>query len=106
MSARNAIYKICTIDEWELAQTIGEYRGSDDDMRDGFIHFSTQSQLHGTLEKHFKGRKNLIILKIDTKRLDQSLLKWETSRNNEKFPHLYGYLNIDAVIDHEVLLES
>ena len=98
MSSFDVIYKICTKDEWEKASASGIYSGSKDDLRDGFIHFSCLHQLQGTLDKHFKGKKDLLLLEIDIKSLDQSTLKWEKSRNQEKFPHLYGALNLDAVI--------
>ena len=51
-----------------------------------------------TLNKHYKGQKNLLILKVSTEHLFPSKLKWEISRDNQKFPHLYGDLNLVAVI--------
>lgn len=95
----DVIYKICTRDEWKKAVTSGVYNGSQDDIRDGFIHFSSFDQVLGTLDKHFAGRKNLILLKVSLEFLNPDKLKWETSRNEEKFPHLYGDLNLDAVIN-------
>jgi len=95
----DVIYKICSREEWENANNHGIYRGSEDDLRDGFIHFSSFDQVLGTLDKHFVGQKNLLLLKIGLDLIDQSLLKWETSRNDEKFPHLYCDLNLDAVIN-------
>ena len=99
MDGNELIYKICTEHEWEQAGEAGIYAGSEDDARDGFIHFSLKEQLKGTLDKHFIGKRNLLLLTVALKKLDQSLLKWETSRNNKKFPHLYGDLSLDAVID-------
>lgn len=101
MENLNIIYKICTKDEWEEAMHQGSYKGSADDIRDGFIHFSSDVQVQGTLEKHFKDKKNLLILKIDSGKLPPFQLKWEVSRGGEKFPHLYGDLSLDAVIDME-----
>lgn len=95
----DVIYKICTKEEWEKASDAGVYSGSADDKRDGFIHFSSFDQVLGTLDKHFAGKKNLLLLKVRLDMLDPDHLKWETSRNDEKFPHLYGDLNLDAVIN-------
>ncbi len=95
------IYKICTVREWENASEAGKYTGSSDDVRDGFIHFSQKHQIAGTLKKHFAGIKGLLLLTIDSEKLNNGLLKWEISRDSEKFPHLYGDLNLDAVIDVE-----
>lgn len=102
----DVIYKICDQKEWNLATEKGVYKGSSDDLRDGFIHFSTFDQVTATLEKHFKNKNNLLLLKIAIDRLDQEALQWEVSRNNEKFPHLYGDLNLNAVISVEELPDN
>ncbi|MDU1668597.1 MAG: DUF952 domain-containing protein, partial [Bradyrhizobium sp.] len=39
------IYKICSASAWRKAERSGVYRGSADDLRDGFIHFSTAAQV-------------------------------------------------------------
>ena len=96
---KNIIYKICSQKEWQNAKKIGVYKGSKDDLRDGFIHFSSEKQVEGTLNKHFVGQKNLILLDVDVSLLPEAALKWEISRNGEKFPHLYSELNLDAVIN-------
>jgi len=95
----DVIYKICTRDEWEKAVNSGVYKGSQDDLRDGFIHFSSFDQVLGTLDKHFVDQKDLILLKVKLELLNPAQLKWETARNEEKLPHLYGDLNPDVVIN-------
>lgn len=97
------IYKICPSKEWESALRLGAYKGSKDDLRDGFIHFSSKDQVEGTLAKHFSTQKGLLLLDVDVALLAAGALKWEVSRNGEKFPHLYNDLNLDAVINvHEI----
>ena len=75
----------------------GAVAGSADDLRDGFIHLSTHSQLAGTLERHFAGETGLIVLEITADRLHAGL-KWEPSRDGALFPHLYGVLPLNAII--------
>ena len=58
----NLVYKVCSKDEWDQATTNQFYSGSDIDNKDGFIHLSTKKQLHETVTKHFRGKKNLIII--------------------------------------------
>jgi len=87
------IYKICKKDEWTKAIEKGFYIGSEVDIKDGYIHFSTQEQLKETLEKHFKGQANLIIISFRVIDLADDL-RWELARNNDLFPHYYG--KIDA----------
>ena len=59
------IYKICPASAWREAERHGVFRGSADDSRDGFIHFSTASQLEGTARKHFIGQTDLLLIAID-----------------------------------------
>jgi uncharacterized protein (DUF952 family) len=91
------IYKICPASAWREAERQGVYRGSADDARDGFIHFSTASQVPETARKHFFGQRALFLVEIDADELGDAL-RWELSRNDELFPHLYGVLDIGAVI--------
>ncbi|MCF2525137.1 DUF952 domain-containing protein [Bradyrhizobium sp. G127] len=90
------IYKICPASAWREAERQGVFRGSADDRRDGFIHFSAASQVAGTAAKHFAGQIGLFLIAIDAAALGEAL-KWEPSRGGELFPHLYGELDIGAV---------
>jgi uncharacterized protein (DUF952 family) len=90
------IYKICDAAAWGAAGRDGVYRGSADDHRDGFIHFSTAEQLAGTLARHFAGQTALKLIAVDAEALGADL-RWEPSRGGELFPHLYGELAVAAV---------
>jgi uncharacterized protein (DUF952 family) len=91
------IYKICPASAWREAERQGVYCGSADDLRDGFIHFSTAAQVPETLRKHFSGQHALFLVEVDDEALGAGL-RWERSRNDELFPHLYGELDLGAVI--------
>ena len=91
------IYKICPASAWREAERQGVYRGSADDARDGFIHFSHASQVAETARKHFFGQTGLFLIAVDADALGEAL-RWEPSRNDELFPHLYGELDLGAVI--------
>jgi uncharacterized protein (DUF952 family) len=90
------IYKICAASAWREAERAGAFRGSADDLRDGFIHFSAASQVAETLRKHFAGQPGLFLIAVDADALGDEL-RWEPSRNGELFPHLYGELDPGAV---------
>jgi uncharacterized protein (DUF952 family) len=90
------IYKICSASAWREAERQGTYRGSADDVRDGFIHFSTAAQVDGTARKHFHGQTALFLVEVEADALGEPL-RWERSRNGELFPHLYGELDLGAV---------
>ncbi|WP_291849636.1 DUF952 domain-containing protein [Bradyrhizobium sp.] len=90
------IYKITPASAWREAERQGVYRGSADDRRDGYIHFSTASQVAETARKHFFGQAGLFLIAVDSDVLGDAL-RWEPSRNDELFPHLYGALDLGAV---------
>jgi uncharacterized protein (DUF952 family) len=90
------IYKICPASAWREAERQGVYRGSRDDVRDGFIHFSTAAQVNETARKHYFGQTGLFLVEVDADALGAAL-RWERSRNEELFPHLYGELDLGAV---------
>lgn len=86
------IVKIFRRDEWDSAVAAGRFAGSADDVRDGFIHFSTADQLPGTLAKHYRDETELVIVEVDEAAFGNEL-RWEASRDGEKFPHLYDEWN-------------
>ena len=93
----NPIYKICTAAEWREAEREGRYRGSAADHKDGFIHFSTAEQATETASKWFAGQRDLVLVAVDGDALGGQL-KWEPSRGGALFPHLYGDLELSAVL--------
>lgn len=92
------VYKIVRRDEWEAARRAGAFHGSVDDKRDGFIHLSAAHQLHGTARKHFHGQSDLVLIGFRTNDLGQEL-RWETSRGDDLFPHLYGPLPTGLAVE-------
>ena len=90
------VYKICPASHWRVAERDGIFRGSEVDLRDGFIHFSSAEQVAETAAKHFAGARDLMLLRVNAASLGE-LLKWEPSRGGALFPHLYGDLDLKAV---------
>lgn len=90
------VYKICSHEDWRRAAEAGEYTGSEDDRRDGFIHFSTADQVAETAAKHFSGQNDLVLVAVDAAQLGDKL-KWEPARGGDLFPHLYGAMPVGAV---------
>ncbi len=99
------IYKIETKERWEKAKQNGLYEGSKHDQRDGYIHFSSKETLEGTLDKHFKGKTNLLLIAVNAKDLGQAL-KWEASRGGALFPHLYAPLPTTHILWEKPLQQS
>jgi uncharacterized protein (DUF952 family) len=90
------VYKILRPFEWEDMEASGVFTGSADDKRDGFIHFSSASQVPTTFSKYFAQESHVWLVAADAEGLGPAL-KWEVSRRGEKFPHLYGPLHLSAI---------
>ncbi|OYQ36104.1 dihydroorotate dehydrogenase [Sandarakinorhabdus cyanobacteriorum] len=91
------IIKLLRAGEWAQFQADGLFAGSPDDLRDGYIHFSTPEQAAATLAKWFAGEQGVVALTIDADTLGEAL-KWEPARGGQLFPHLYRPLRLDEVI--------
>jgi uncharacterized protein (DUF952 family) len=66
---------------------------------EGFIHCSTVEQVEATANRIFRGSGELLLLVIDAGRLGAPL-KWERATDvGEDFPHVYGPIEVDAVVD-------
>jgi len=91
------IFKIATTQQWREAERQGTFFGAPIDIADGFIHFSTAAQVAETAAKHFAAQSDLVLVAIDAAKLGQDL-RYEVSRGNALFPHLYAPLPLTSVI--------
>jgi uncharacterized protein (DUF952 family) len=97
LGKRMAIYHIVARSAWEAAQPTGAYAPASL-VTEGFIHFSQRQQVVRTANLFYHGQPDLVLLVVDPVRLPAEI-RYETPPDSpEKFPHLYGPLNTDAVI--------
>jgi uncharacterized protein (DUF952 family) len=97
------IFHMAKTAEWDAAQSTGSYQGADEDRVDGFIHFSTATQVKESAKKHRTSEPNLILVACNSDALGHNL-KWEKARGGKLFPHLYGDIPLNAVVWAEPLL--
>jgi uncharacterized protein (DUF952 family) len=91
------IYHVATKADWDKAIQQGFYEHPSLAV-EGFIHCSEEYQLPGVLERFFEGQTNLFKLVIDTDKLTSKIVfDWSPSVA-DTFPHIYGAINLDAVI--------
>lgn len=88
MSTPDFVYKIATQASFAAARGSSAYAGMPIDAQDGYMHFSTASQLAETLRLHFADHSDLVLLAVHSAALGDDLV-WEPSRNGALFPHLY-----------------
>lgn len=94
------IYHITLPDRWHNASAAGEYRTASLET-EGFIHCSEAGQVERSLNRFYRDEPEVLLLTIDPALL-ASELKYEPA-HDELFPHIYGPLNIDAVVVVELL---
>jgi uncharacterized protein (DUF952 family) len=91
------IYTMVRRADWSAAEARGAYAGNADDARDGFLHFSTGSQLSASAAKHRAGEADLLLVEVEAARLGDAL-RWEAAGTRPGlFPHLYAELPLGAV---------
>lgn len=88
------VYKIVPAALWRLSESSGAFTGSPIDRLDGYIHLSTAGQVRETAARHFAGLDDLLLVAVAITTLD---IRWEASRNGDRFPHLYGVLPLSQV---------
>jgi uncharacterized protein (DUF952 family) len=84
---------------WSAAQKSGEYTAGSL-AGEGFVHCSKVDQIIRVANLGFAGQRGMVLLVIDPARL-ASELRWEpgVDLGTELFPHIYGAINLDAVMD-------
>src|SRR5579863_2870559 len=82
--------------EWARARAAGVYAPAS--LRElGFIHFCEPHQLAGVLARFFAARTDLVVLTVREDQLRAELRREPV--DGDVFPHLFGPLNLDAVVD-------
>ena len=92
------IYHVTTLKEWEAAKIKNEYKPVNFEQ-DGFIHRSVKKQIPGVLDRFYKGQTGLVKLKIEKEKVQRPVLFELALDLDELFPHIYGALNLDSVVE-------
>ena len=93
------IYHLALRQAWDAAREEGEsYRRSTIDRsldEEGFIHCSFADQVQGVADGFYRGRTDVLLLTIDPSKVPAEI------RIENRFPHIYGPLPIEAVVGVE-----
>lgn len=90
------IYHLTHKDSWKQSQKIDFYAPLSFE-KEGFIHCSTKEQVLPTANRHFHGDTSLILLIINTDKVESKVVFEDTDDRGEKHPHVYGKLPLIAV---------
>lgn len=97
-SQRRIIYHMLPKSEWEQLSLGDVYRPSSLD-NEGFIHCTGEPDRLVTVANMFyrEAAGEFVILHIAEEAVDRQIC-WEEA-DGHRFPHIYGPLNLDAVVD-------
>src|ERR1700722_16524738 len=95
------LFHIARRRDWEAAQRVGAYRISTLDRtlaQEGFIHLSFANQVRGVADRFYADvDEQLVLLSIDPSKLTASVVIEPVAGTDERFPHLYGEVAVEAV---------
>ena len=91
------IYHILSRPEWVKALVAGIYK-PESLVVEGFIHCSLSGQVIRVANAYYAGQNDLLLLQIDLDKLAYEVRYEDTMDVRECFPHIYGALNLSAVI--------
>lgn len=98
MAAPQYIYHIANQTDWDSQLESPEYTLKSLDS-EGFIHCSKLEQLPATLKRFFNEREDILLFKIDTKRLTAPLIYEASADGSGFFPHSFGPINKSSIIE-------
>lgn len=92
------IFHITTEEEFQNHKEGGEYHPESIDT-DGYIHCSKGSQIEEAANRLFPDADQIVLLIIDIPTLSADVKYEADEETGEKFPHIYGPLNTNAIMD-------
>ena len=92
------IYHVVKLPDWQKAVALGFYEAPSL-LSEGFIHASKKEQVEGVIKRYYENEKDLLVLHIDEGKLQAVHIFERAHSVNEEFPHIYGRINLDAVVE-------
>lgn len=96
------ILHLTTAEQWTAAQESGSYTVSTRGRsleQEGFVHCSLAHQVDGVRSRWFADVPDLVLLEVETDLLTSPWRFDEVSGTDQAFPHVYGPLDLAAVVD-------
>jgi anti-anti-sigma factor len=99
-------FHIALAADWAAAQAAGEYTMSTRGRtlaEEGFIHCSFADQVDATAARFYADVDDVVVLRIDPRRLTSRVVVEDLYGTGERFPHVYGPIPVTAVVDVQPL---
>jgi uncharacterized protein (DUF952 family) len=93
------IYRIESNQSWnDIVQSNGTKQIMGEIPTEGFIHCSDRDTLLLPANKYYQGRKDLVVLEIDTEKVIAEIKYEDLKGSGTAYPHVFAPININAVI--------
>lgn len=99
---QRVIYHILPKTDWNQAETTGVYKPASLPA-EGFIHCSKVDQVVAVANRYYAGQKDLLMICIASDQVKAEIRYENLLGGEELFPHIYGALNLDAVVGISIL---
>jgi len=93
------IYHIVLPEVWEKFKN-EKFYAAESLQSESFIHCSFAEQIETVLRRYYKNAERVLILHIEPELLAAKLIQ-ESSTNDEIYPHIYGKINVEAIVEIE-----
>jgi len=91
--------------DWQSAKQLGLYKNKSLE-EEGFIHCSNENQVCKVADTLYKDEEDVLLLYIDETKLMSKVVYEDLYQLGEKYPHVYGPINLDAVVKVEPFLKD
>lgn len=99
------LYKILSLRNWLATQNRKTVQLSAED--NAFIHFSTEDQLERIVGKYWSDAPQLVILKIDSTKLEGRLAFETNAGGTTKYYHLYdGFIPFNSILESKIVYQQ
>ena len=98
MSKEAIIFHIAHLSDFQDRQPDDDYRCASL-TQEGFIHCCDKGQLAGVVSRYYKDIDDVTLLLLDADKIKPALIHENTVGGSELFPHIYGPINADAIIE-------
>lgn len=92
------IFHVVKKEDWKLQKKDSRYHPESIDT-EGFIHCSPGREIEEVTNRLFKGESDILLIIINTTLVEPEIRYENSGDSDTKYPHIYGPLNMDAVID-------
>ena len=92
------IFHLVRKKDWKEQKKEARYHPETIDSK-GFIHCSSGKNIEEVANRLFRGERRILLIVINTSLIEPELKYEKDEETNISYPHIYGPLNLDAVID-------